>query len=299
MKMKVIATLLMLAALAACEKDFTLPSKSLMVVNSLFNSNGPMEVYLTTSYPATNANNNVTSISDAQISLFENGIFKEYLQYIPSDSLNTFGAYYSRLVPQNGYTYSIAVSEPNYPTASAIDTIPKATAIISCNLLQFPTSGSGQALVDLVFQDDPGVANYYRLNTWLSGNYFGVDSSSGDTIYTPFFDAIEPYVLTPVNDTVRDDPKFLLFSDRGFNGQIKDLKIQCNVHALAANVANETMLVELHTVSKAHYTYFQTYSVYRRGGGSTNISGYVFNNINNGYGIFAGENWQENYFVLR
>ncbi len=291
-------TTLCLLALAGCEKDFNIPNKSQMVINSLFNSGAPMQVYLTTGYPGTNVNNNVTTISDAQIALFENNVFKEYLHYIPSDTGNTFGAYYSNLVPQNNFAYSITVTEPNYPTATAIDTIPKPTQIIACNLVQFPQTGTGKALVDLVFQDDPSVQNYYRLNTWLAGNTFVVDSNY-DTILTPFLTAIEPYILNGVNDTVRDDPKFLLFTDRGFNGQIRELQIQSTVHSLRSNVYNETMLVELHAVSYSHYEYFKTYALYRLGGGSTNISAYVYSNVVNGYGIFVGENWKENELMLR
>lgn len=298
MKRGNIIWLLLLLALSACEKDFIPPGNSQMVINSLFNSNGPIELYLTTSYPATNYNNNVTSISDAQIALYENGIFKEYMHYVPSDTQNAFGAYFSNLTPQNNYAYSITVSESHYAAAAAIDTIPKATEIIACDLMQFPQTGTGKALADLVFQDDPSVLNYYRLNTWLVGNTFVVDSNA-DTILTPFATAIEPYVLNGVNDTVRDDPKFLLFSDRGFNGQIKELQIQSTVHSVRSNVYNEAMVVELHTVSRSHYEYFKTYATYKTGGGSTNIAGYVYSNVNNGYGIFCGENWKENVLILK
>ena len=296
MKRRIIVSFLVLIAFAGCEKDFTLPNNSQMVINSLFNSGGPIAVYVTTSYPGTNVNNNVTGISNAQIALYENNIFKEYMYYVPSDT--AFGTYYSHLIPQNNYSYAIRVTAPNYAAATAIDTIPKPAQIIACNLLQFPQTGSGKALVDLVFQDDPSVQNYYRLNTWLSGNTFSVDSNN-DTILFPFLTAIEPYVLNGVQDTVRDDPKFLLFTDAGFNGQIKELQIQCTTHSVRSNVYNETMLVELHAVSYSHYEYFKSYATWRAGNQATNIAGYVYGNIVNGYGIFVGENWKENEFVLR
>jgi Domain of unknown function (DUF4249) len=297
MKGKLFIIFSFLFTLAGCEKDFTLPDKSGMVINSLFNSGGTMQVFLSTSYPGTNLNNNVTAISNAQIALYENNIFKEYLHYIPADTGNNFGAYYSNLVPQNNHAYSITVNAPGYETASAADTIPQPAQIIACNLVRFPQTGTGKALANLIFQDDPSVLNFYRLNTWLVGNTFVVDSNY-DTILTPFLTAIEPYVLNGVNDTVRDDPKFLLFSDRGFNGQIKELQIQCSAHSVRNNVYNEAMLIELHTVSYSHYEYFKTYATWRLGGGSTNVAGYVYSNVINGYGIFAGENWKENVLVL-
>jgi len=297
MKKSTGSLLITMLLLSGCQKNFNppLPGDSKMVVNSMFNSNGPMVVYLTTSYPASNKNNNVVAIADAQIALYEDTVFKEILHYIPSDT--TFGYYTSNLTPQNGKTYNIQVSEKNYPTSTTRDQIPLAPQIISCNLVQFPDTLSGNVIVNMEFQDDPDTVNYYQLDMYLSGAEYYIDNN--DTFLETFTNTIEPFVNESVNDTVRGPSKYLLFSNRGFSGQLKQLQIQGSVSALSSKIISANLFVELHAISKAHYEYYQSLQIYNSTSGSTGIQSYVFSNIINGYGIFCGENWQENNFKLR
>ena len=301
MKKQVFIACCIILSLSACQKDFTVqvPGTNLMVVNSQFNTNGPMTLYLTTSYPANNTNNNVSAITDAQIELYENNVFKENLRYVPSNSLNTFGFYTSAMTPQPGNTYMIKATEKNYPTVTATDVVPLAPQILSCSLLQYPGTGIGPMAVDLKFQDRPtdGV-QYYRLDVYLTGVKFTVDHYN-DTAYQQFANAISPLVVTTLSDTLRDIYGFFLFSDRGWSGQQKDILIKNLTHALASNVVSANLLVELHAVSEAHYKYYQTLSVYNSVSVNTGIQAYVYSDIQNGYGIFCGETWQENTFKLR
>jgi hypothetical protein len=302
MKKQVLIACGIILSLSACQKDFTaeVPGADTMVVNSQFNTNGPMTLYLTTSYPASNANNNVAAITDAQIALYENNVFKENLRYVPSNSLNTFGFYTSALTPQAGNTYMIKATEKNYSaTVSATDVIPGATQILSCDLLQYPATGSGQMEVDLKFQDPASnTIQYYRLDMYLVRIKLVIDQYS-DTVYESSTTNISPTLLSAVSDTVRDPSGFLLFSDRGWNGQQKELLIEHLTSALSSNVVSANLLVELHAVSTAHYNYYQTLSVYNSTNVNTGIQSYVYSNVTNGYGIFCGETWQENTLKLR
>ena len=288
-------------SLSACQKDFIVqvPGANKMVINSQFNTNGPVVLYLTTSYVASNANNNVVAIKDAQIGLYENDVLKENLRYVPSNGLNTFGYYTSAMTPQAGHTYTVRAAEKNYPTASATDIVPQAPQILSCRLLQFPASGKGAMLVDLKFQDQPGDAvRYYRLNMYMKGVKYTIDQYH-DTVYQVFTNNLSPLLLSTVSDSLRDASGFFLFSDRGWSGQQKEFLIQNLIHALGSNVVSANILVELHAVSEAHYKYYQTLSVYGSVSANTGIQSYVYSDVQNGYGIFCGETWQENTFKLR
>jgi hypothetical protein len=302
MKKQTFIACCVIVSLSSCQKDFTVqvPGANEMVVNSQFNTNGPMALYLTTSYPASNANNNVTAITDAQIALYENNVYKEDLRYVPSNSLNTFGYYVSALTPQTGHTYTIKATEKNYPAAvSATDAVPQAAQILSCTLLQYPASGHGPLMVDLKFQDYPAnTIQYYRLDMYLTGLKMVIDQYS-DTVYETFANVVSPLVLSTVSDTVRDQSGFFLFSDRGWSGQQKELLIEHQTSALASNVVSANLLVELHAVSAAHYNYYQTFSVYASTNINTGIQSYVYSDIVNGYGIFCGETWQENTLKVR
>ncbi len=301
MKKQVFIACCVIVSLSACQKNFTvqIPGANQMVVNSQFNTNGPMTLYLTTSYPASNANNNVSAITDAQIQLYENNVFKENLRYVPSNSLNTFGFYTSAMTPQPGNTYKIIATEKNYPTVTSTDVVPQAPQILSCSLLQYPNSGLGPVQVDLQFLDRPTDAvQYYRLDMYLTGVKFIVDHYN-DTAYQEFATAISPQVIGTLSDTLRDIYGFFLFSDRGWSGQQKNILIKNQTHALASNIVSANLLVELHAVSEAHYKYYQTLSVYNSVSVNTGIQAYVYSDIQNGYGIFCGETWQENVFKLR
>src|ERR1019366_7032871 len=94
-----------------------------MVINSLFDDNGPLTIYITDSY-LTSGYGNINSINYAHVELYENNVLKEVMKYTPSDTFNTFGAYKSLLVPQKGRNYSIKVSEPVYGVATVSDAIP-------------------------------------------------------------------------------------------------------------------------------------------------------------------------------
>ena len=98
---------------------------------------------------------------------------------------------------------------------------------------------------------------------------------------------------------MRDIYNFFLFSDKGWSGQQKEILIKNQIHSLASNVVSANLLVELHAVSEAHYKYYQTLSVYNSVSVNTGIQAYVYSDIQNGYGIFCGETWQENTFKLR
>jgi hypothetical protein len=67
-----------------------------------------------------------------------------------------------------------------------------------------------------------------------------------------------------------------------------------------AAFSNLDVYVELHTVSKDHYLYQQTLQLYRSSSNSKSSEPvHVYNNINNGYGIFAGEDFQSVKFTVK
>ncbi|HWB63300.1 MAG TPA: DUF4249 domain-containing protein [Chitinophagales bacterium] len=290
---------LLLMLLFSCEKDFNPSLESgadKMVINSLFNDNGKIVVYITKSY-ALSGSNNVTPVTGANVNLYQDGIFAEQLPWVPSDSVNSYGSYQSSLVPQKGHTYSISVSHPAYGTATATDSIPMPAQIITAKMLQYGTAGGGKVVVDFNIKDNPALLNFYRINIWLGGNQISVDDR-GDTTYAPYYEARGPDMLSPVEDTVRDGI-FLLFSDKGFNGQAKELKMQFD-NLDTAQFSNLQVWVELHTVSQTEFEYQQGLALYRGlSGASYGEPVNVYSNINNGYGIFMAEQFQSVGFPVK
>ena len=286
-----------LLLVTSCEKDFNINPQNTgndLVINSLFNNGSPITVYVSKSYPVGSINNYMTAIPDAKIELYENNILKEIMPYVPSDTQALFGAYVSNTIPQVGKSYTIKVSDKNYLSATATDTIPMPTQIITSAIEKYATSGPGpRGKMYMVFKDDPAVQNYYRINAWAFGQLRTI--SSGDTTYSYQYEAIEPYATNEVSDTVRDG-YFLLFSDKGFNGQEKNLELTFST-INPRNYVYLNLYIELHTVSKAHSQYFKTLNTYRTSSSTEPV--FVFSNVNNGLGAFVAENIQTMTFVIK
>ena len=293
-----IICLIVLLLISSCEKDFNINTGNTgkeVVINSLWNDGGPMYVYLSQPYPVGAPNNNITSIADARIDLYEDSVFKETLHYVPSDTQALFGAYLSNLIPQQGKSYAIKTYEPKYLNAIATDQVPIQAQLITSALEQYADSGiNPTGKMYMVFRDNPAVQNYYRINAWAYGKMWYINNT-GDTAYQYQTYAITPYPISAVNDTVRDGD-FFLFSDRGFNGQEKNLELAFSP-VDRHNFINLTLSVELHTVSYAHYQYFKTLNLYRNSGSDEPV--YIYNNINNGLGAFVAEHIQAMTFTIK
>jgi hypothetical protein len=293
----VVAILLWL--LSSCEKDFNINANGAgneMAINSLFNDGSPVVVFLTKPYAVTADTSNITAIPGAQIQLYEDSIFKEVMHYVPSDTQNAFGSYVSNYLPKPGKTYTIKATAVNYTQATASDQIPVPAELISSSLQQYIDTGANQqGIMTMVFKDNPAVQNYYRINVWISGNQISINRQ-GDTTYTFQNFAMMTYPISLVNDTVRDGD-FFLFSDRGFNGQEKALQISFGT-INPYGFSNLTLYVELHTVSYAHYEYFQTLNLYRTTSNSAEPV-FIYSNVNGGYGDFVAEHIQSIPFVIK
>ncbi len=290
--------LIILLFISSCEKDFNINPQGTgnqLVVNSLFNDGTPITVYVTKPYPVGSSNNYITAIPDARVELYENNLLKEIIAYVPSDTQALFGSYISNTIPQFGKSYTVKTVRAGYTNASATDTIPLPTQLITSAVEKYTTSGPGpRGKMYMVFKDDPNTQNYYRINAWIGG-WIPTIGTNGDTIPKFQFTAIEPYATNEVSDTVRDGD-FLLFSDRGFNGQEKNLELTFNT----VNPHSYTSLylyTELHTISKAHYEYFRTLNLYRTS--NSNEPVFIFSNVNNGMGAFVAEHIQTMTFTIK
>lgn len=290
---------LLIMLISSCEKDFNINQKGVsneMAVNSLFNDGTRVQVFLTQPYPAGAPGNNITAITNARMELYENNVFKEVMQYVPSDTQNAFGSYLSVLLPQQGKTYTIKTTAPGYAEAVATDTVPVAAQLITSGLQKYVLNTSKPTgVVNLVFRDDPAVQNYYRINVWINGTE-KIINKPGDTSYVYQSNAQRVQVISPVSDTVRDGD-FFLFSDKGFNGQEKTLQLSFP----AINpyyYVNMNVSVELHTVSYSHYEYFKTLNLWR-GTNSSDEPVFIYSNVNNGFGDFVAEHIQPVTFVIK
>lgn len=207
------------------------------------------------------------------------------------------GVYTSSVLPEPGQTYQIKVSKPGYKTATARSIVPADTAQVTRIETTKPSQSSGSVTLSL-WIDDPAGKDYYE----ISGR-------SQTVIYLP-------------DDTLRykqklwlrsDDPTFdnfdegsqhdMFFNDRLFSGTKKKLTFRTNFrrpHCTSDDTEcrdeHEAMLF-VRKVSKEYYEYKQSVNLQDDVEGDPFAEPVpVYDNIENGLGIFAG--FRENAYEL-
>ncbi len=271
--------------ISSCEKDFVVKEQEhskRMTVNCAFNNYQTFFVYVTQS-SSVSGNTSLLPIADALVELFENDSLIEILSYIPTDTANTFGSYQSHIYPSPENKYSLKITHPLYGVVNAEDVMVTVPVVNSFELKSYGTFTTENLVkFNMQLKDDAATEDFYRINIWQWGTQHILVDSIWQNV--EFSSSAKPELITPLNDTVRDNGYFLLFSDKNFNGTNKDIQLQ--FRGVDSSFAeHETVTVELVHISKAHYEYYRTLELYQHAGyGAEPV--HVYNNINNGYGIF-------------
>lgn len=284
---KVSVLVFILLNLSSCEKDFVLDEdhEPKMVVSCLLDDIRDFKVFLTKSVPTDNTN--LQTINDATVMLYRNDSLMQQLPFMLNDSSDVFGSYGCNEKPQPGNKYSLRIYHAQYGEVSAEDFFPHVPPVSSYELFTYGDSSNDyEARLRLQFQDNGAEQNYYRINIWHEGVRFVVPSP-GDTVFTEYEIPSRPELLTELSDTIRDYGISLLFSDRNFNGENKEIDLRFISESLRA-VKHIDLHVIIAEVSKTHYDYFKTMQAYRNSSFGAEAFP-VYSNINNGYGIMMSQ----------
>ncbi len=282
---KLFFAVLLTMNISSCEKNFVVKDQTdakRMTVNCNFDNYRVFTVYVTQS-SSLSGNGSLKPITDARVELFENDSLIAVLPYVPTDTGNTFGSYKTDFFPTPGNKYGVKITHPVYGIVTAEDVMLNLPQINNSTLESY---GDFSTNSDVKFRfqlhDDGATEDYYRINLWQ----WGIQKVMIDSVWqtSDFSYGAKPELLCDVSDTVRDNGYFLLFSDKNFNGTDKEIKLRFfGVDSALAEQVNA--VVEFQHVSKAHYEYYRTLELYQHSGyGAEPV--HVYNNINNGYGIF-------------
>lgn len=301
---------------ASCEKQIGLEDDNFqpkLVVNSLIDTANIVLVQVSKTSVMNDSTNPL--IDGAKVELWEDGHFIEKLN-------NTeHGIYKSTVKPQIAVPYELVVSYPGFKTVRVSDTIPEpvqitdGTVIVNAYLdVEDPIH-----VITVHFEDPPTENNYYELT--LRGKQYH--------IYTPY-DTLVPaddstwyidnYIYLSSDDPVliaegdQDyHPKTIYFSDKLINGKKTSITIKLNTPNIQSMMLTGFDLIAvLRSVSYSYYQYKKTWwRHFFNQGVDLNIQSTdefraflftgepvnLYNNVENGYGIFAG--FSESYFILR
>ena len=272
----------------ACEKtedivDFPIKDPEL-VVNAMFTPEKKFEFQVSRSLSVLD-NADLGNLSDATIYLYENGI---PIDTITEQAPNEW--YVSNKKPVLGQAYSIKVYHQGYNHLEAEDVVPTPVSISQLSYIVKDSSTysdgySGESYGNCTFDltvnfDDPASSENYYL---FSGYSYSIDNYYGDTLKDNiYFDTKEgenAFVETYSSEG-------LIFSDKYFNGKSFSFTVEVDDGNFSSGKIYFFILTSL---SHDAYLYKKSLAMYENAHNNFfSEPVQVYNNIKNGYGIFAG-----------
>lgn len=235
-------------------------------------------------------------IDHAKVTLYQGAQVIEELELIPGTKFRP--PYYTtrKFTPLAGVDYTIRAEAPNFKAVSATSSIPAQTGIRSLRLsdLQvFPLANNRlnyQYEVFVLFNDPADGENYYHLNFYQQILTFR--NVNGDTVITQ--ENLKKIRFTSELDDNSLTAYFqggVLFDDKAFNGKpiAYSFPLQVNIDPQREIIGK--MYAELRSVSKEYYLFHNSLSRQQTSAtGPFTEPVMIYNNIENGQGIFAGYN---------
>jgi hypothetical protein len=230
-----------------------------------------------------------TFVENAWVTLYENDVFVDSLKYDAQKKryssqtvLAGAGKTYRVIAGANGFTTIEATANAAFPVNTVSIVHNKKTR----------SNSSNDMLDDVLFSfnDAANEKNYY-----LAALYPSLWARSGvPCIYTndAAIDRMRGAVL-PFDEGSCIDPEEILFSDKSFNGQLKEIAVSARTEGLKTETDTAGRLhrpyLKRSVISKEHYEYLQhTLSLYAGGViPSLNEPVAIKGNVKNGYGLFA------------
>ena len=303
-----ISTMLCLAALlaASCTKEITADLKDESgnpVLNGFFHPDSVISIYLTRSKPVLSgaapmpidSNSSFLpgydSIPDATVLVYDNEV-PHTLSYDAAEN-----AYRSTWKPLEGHIYRVAClfpgEEKEVSTESQTVLAPKGLSEFSAD----STESNGNLLLMARFsiQDEAASEDYYHVilthRCYMNGELIHVspahvDDDEGDP--TGASGGAGAFANVAYKEIY---PYFgVSFSDAGANGQAIRFKLPLFVAEFPCDGGEARLHAEVRKTSKAYYEYINSvtdYGNYSGGGNPFGTPVQIYNNINNGIGIWA------------
>ena len=227
-------------------------------------------------------NAELSFVLDAKIKLFEEGNLLTTINNADFDGIYRYHGH----SPIIGKEYQVEVQHPKFKTITSSDLLVNtgngsvsAYRIIYSMTYYNPSDGKNYGTIDgnitLKIEDQANTDNYYRVQMYYIDSFFGVKSKF------------------MIRDITSDNPAVdenyyngLLISDFFFDGKSYEISFDFNDWDYSTN---KEYIISIESMSRARYLYEQSYYLYLdRQGNPFAEPVMVYNNIVNGYGIFAG-----------
>lgn len=232
---------------------------------------------------------------DAQVDLYEAGVFKERLIYKPKDDSINYGNYYGTSKLVQGKAYTIKAYHQDYGSIEATDIMPMKAEVSDVLNKKYPLleGETFKSQYSYTIEDDPNIKNYYfaqiHYNYLLPG---AVDTITGDTTYYwQGYGASEiGFSISGINLGYR-----ILFTDETFNGQTKTFTVS-DRSPNGARAKEINTWVEVAAISEVFYLYTKSAFELQN---SIDEPFALFSNVKNGYGHFMCFNSEFHYIKIK
>ncbi len=295
---KYILGLSIIIILFSCEKiiDIEIDEKDKkIVVNGILSTDSVVKVNISKSLNILDRQD-VLYLNNATVKLYENGSFIEQLNYTENGNYKT-----SIFKPILGNTYKVEVESSGLTSVNAENKIPNHIAINSIDTLTIEQQeddmyGYGKQLeCNVNFTDPANEKNYYYLfaKAYSPTDYDNFGNPTSYAYQTIYFNSNDNIIESRINWG-----EGIVFSDNLIDGETYSLKLLISKYDFYEDT--NKVFFYLNSVSKDFYLYAKSYEQHMNAKGNPFVEPVqVYENITNGYGIFAGySSYKDSIIVL-
>ncbi len=268
-----IYSLMLSLLLSSCETvvELDLPAhEPQLVLNAVINPDSLFTVDVSASRSPF-SNEPFQQLTDAKVQVHQAGQVLFDLQHMGN------GIYKSDTKPQALQHYELQVSAPGFPSASATSYIPAAPVIthVEAEKALYDPNWGIQTILSFKLDDVAEQESFYYIEAYTPDTSFLNNQ--------PYNRYVSFRFTAPIEREFRMENRHF-FSDRLFNG--RQLPLTLNLE----NNPEKTTYVQVVHITKEYYEYVRTLDRQAGRDDFGNFPTQVTNNIQNGFGLFAGYN---------
>ncbi|MEO1517197.1 MAG: DUF4249 domain-containing protein [Bacteroidota bacterium] len=205
-----------------------------------------------------------------------------------------------QLRPKEGQNYTVQVKALGLTDVSATDVVPAAVPVTSFEIIGNPVprpiTPDQQTFqvtfrMRVSFRDVPGERNFYHLNFFYKDIDFTID---GEDTLRQETGLVIPLILDNTPNSLpylSHFSKGILVDDERSDGQLMTFEFEGVTRPVGVDEIFDFLFVELRSGSEAYYNYHSSLTLQSQNTDTVFSEPIIlFNNISEGYGIFAGYN---------
>lgn len=289
--------------LVGCETvvDIELPDReSALTVNAFISPDEPIHASVHASKGVLEAGE-LEIVDNATLTLSGSDGTTETVNEITFSNEKLALFYVFNTVPKAGVVYTLKATAAGYADVEGKSYIPEATEILSVDTASIINKGFREGQISVTFNDDGAADNAYEFKFYAL--IYSIDTTGGQFRYIPVVQELYAY-FSSADDLFGGEDNQLLLTDELFNGNTHTKRINYDYQIPfipADSVAGDSidirdffstyLITELRSLSTDYYLFQSSFTRYQFSAGDPFAQpAQVYNNIDNGYGIFGGYN---------